>query len=107
MKNSNAMLRMIFNTKLLSSEYTELTTKMLSVLDKDADGSISFDEFKAAMADVSKFEGYHGLKLKCHEYAGSMFAVPSERVAFLIVYHRFLSCRMARQLKGWQHQKID
>ena len=76
------MLRMIFKTKLLNSEYTELTSKMLSVLDKDADGSISFDEFKAAMADISKFGEFHGLKLKCHEYAGSMFAVPSGRWHF-------------------------
>ena len=30
------------------------------------------------MANISKFGEFYGLKLKCHEYAGSMFAVPSE-----------------------------
>ena len=85
------MLRMIFNTTLLNSEYTTLTSKMLSVLDKDADGSISFDEFKMAMANISKFEEFHGLKLKCHEYAGSTFVVPNaetgifDRVASLSI----------------------
>ena len=71
---------------------------MLSVLDKNADGSISFDEF-VAIADVSKFEGYHGLKLKYHEYAGSMFADYDASGIFDRPVSAFYASRMARQLK--------